>query len=169
MHVFSLSEGLGFNTNLLETNVLNLAVVLAVVVIYGGDVFSSILDARRERILKSVQTADEKYAAAQDALRQAQMRLEEARERADTIRSEGGATVNQVTAFVAKQADEELGRLEEVKNSTFALAEQKATKQLQAQLVSLALAKAGTQLATRLANQATQKKFVDMQINALRN
>jgi F-type H+-transporting ATPase subunit b len=168
MHIFSLSEGFGFNTDVLETNVLNLGVVLAVVVVYGGDAFSAVLDARRERIVKSVQTAEEKYAAAQDALQQAQARLTDAKERAASIRSEGGATVSQVTAFVAAQATEELARLEDLKTTTFALAEQKATKQLQTKLVSLALAKAGTKLSTRLADREVQKALVDRQIQTLR-
>lgn len=168
MHVFFLSEGIGFNTNVLETNILNLAVVLAVVVVYGGDALNAVLDARRERIVKSVQAAEEKYAAAQDALQQAQKRLTDAQGRAAAIRSEGGSTVSQVTAFVAAQADEELARLENLKTTTFALAEQKATKQLQAKLISLALTKAGTKLSSRLSNQATQKAFVDLQIQTFR-
>ena len=40
---FPLGEGFGINTNLLETNVINLAVVVGVVVYFGGDVLSSIL------------------------------------------------------------------------------------------------------------------------------
>jgi F-type H+-transporting ATPase subunit b len=166
--MFSLSEGLGFNTNVLETNILNLAVVIAVVVVYGGELISSILDERRARILKRVETADEKYNAAQEALRKAQQRLNEAKERAETIRSEGSATVQQAIAFVAKQADDELARLTDVKNSTFALAEQKATKEIQTNLVTRALAKAGTKLSGRLASQTTQKAFVDLQIKTLR-
>jgi F-type H+-transporting ATPase subunit b len=168
MHIFFLSEGFGFNTDVLETNILNLAVVLAIVVVYVGDAFSAMLDARRDRIVKSVQTAEYKYAAAQDALKQAQQRLTDAQCRAATIRSEGSATVSQVTALVASQANEELARLEDLKTTTFALAEQKATKQLQAKLVQLALTKAGSKLSTRLASQATQKAFVDLQIQTLR-
>jgi F0F1-type ATP synthase membrane subunit b/b' len=76
--------------------------------------------------------------------------------------------VSQVTAFVAAQATEELARLEDLKTTTFALAEQKATKQLQTKLVSLALAKAGTKLSTRLADREVQKALVDRQIQTLR-
>ena len=41
----------GFNTNLLETNVLNLSVVVAVVVIYIGDALKSLLANRKQTIL----------------------------------------------------------------------------------------------------------------------
>lgn len=173
MHMFSLSEGLGFSSissleDVFETNILNLAVVIAMVVVYGGDLISAILEQRLERIVKSVKTADEKYEAAQAALFKAETELAEAQKRADTIRSEGSVTVQKALDFVAKQADEELARLTDVKNSTFALAEQKATKEIQTNLVARALAKAGTKLSTRLASQTTQKAFVDLQIKTFR-
>ena len=134
MHVFFLSEGFGINTNILETNILNLSVVIVVLVVFGGDVISSILTRRRERIVQSVQSAEEKYKEAQAALQKANMRLDEAKQKALTIRSQGDSTVQQVIDVVTRVASEELVRLEEVKNSTFALAEQKVTKQLQQEL-----------------------------------
>lgn len=164
MHILSLSEGLGFNTDVFETNVLNLAVVLYVVVNNLGEVFSGVLDTRRERIVQSLAKADEKYNAAQEALQKAQQRLEDAKQRAASIRTDGTTTVQQVVALVGRKANDELARLEEVKNATFSLAEQKATRQVQTQLVTLALAKAETKITSRLSNQTTRKAFVDLQI-----
>jgi len=164
MHILSLSEGLGFNTDVFETNVLNLAVVLYVVVNNLGEVFSEVLEKRRERIVSSLARAEEKYNAAQEALQKAQRRLEDAHQRAATIRSDGSTTVQKVVAFVAGKATDELVRLQEVKNATFTLAEQKATKQVQTKLVTLALAKAEMKIATRLSNQSTRKAFADLQI-----
>ena len=46
-----LGEGFGINTNLLETNILNLSVVIGVLVYFGGDVLSSLLTNRKELIL----------------------------------------------------------------------------------------------------------------------
>jgi F-type H+-transporting ATPase subunit b len=164
MHILSLSEGLGFNTDVFETNVLNLAVVLYVVVNNLGETFSGVLDTRRERIVQSLARADEKYNAAQEALQKAQQRLEDAKQRAASIRTDGTTTVQQVVALVGQKASDELARLEEMKNATFSLAEQKATRQVQTQLVTLALAKAETKIASRLSNQSTRKAFVDLQI-----
>jgi F-type H+-transporting ATPase subunit b len=159
MHVFFLSEGFGINTNILETNILNLSVVIVVLVVFGGDVISSILTRRRERIVQSVQSAEEKYKEAQAALQKANMRLDEAKQKALTIRSQGDSTVQQVIDVVTRVASEELVRLEEVKNSTFALAEQKVTKQLQQELVSLTVTKAFTKMSTFLKRTGAQKKI----------
>ena len=43
----------GFNTNLLETNVLNLAVVLAIVITYVGDALRGLLANRKQTILNN--------------------------------------------------------------------------------------------------------------------
>ena len=45
----SLAEGFGFNTNILETNVLNLAVVVPIVFKLGRETLTSMLDTRREK------------------------------------------------------------------------------------------------------------------------
>jgi F-type H+-transporting ATPase subunit b len=58
---FPLGNGFGINTNLLETNVLNLAVVIGVLVVFGGDVLTSILKNRQELIVKSLNDAEERF------------------------------------------------------------------------------------------------------------
>ena len=56
-----LGEGFGINTNLLETNVLNLAVVVGALVYFGGDILQSILTNRKELIVKSLTDAEERF------------------------------------------------------------------------------------------------------------
>ena len=42
------------NTNIFETNLINLSIVVGVVVVLGGDVLTSALDERRRAILESL-------------------------------------------------------------------------------------------------------------------
>ena len=164
--LWHISEGFGFNTNILETNVLNLAVVLVVLIVLGSDVVSSILDSRRERIVQSVQAAEQRFQEAQAKLAEAKAALDEAQQKAQTIRSTGEQTVQQATVVLTQQADEEMKRLEEGKTATLSLAEQKATKQVQQRLATLALEKASLKLQTQLQDAAKQKQLVDVQIGA---
>jgi F-type H+-transporting ATPase subunit b len=53
-------HGFGFNTNLLETNVLNLRVVVRIVVKVVGESLRELLDQRRQTILSTLQEADKK-------------------------------------------------------------------------------------------------------------
>ncbi len=70
-----LGEGFGFNGNILETNIINLSVVIAIVVSFGGDALRSLLENRRQSILKTLQQADERAKEAQEKLLKAQNQL----------------------------------------------------------------------------------------------
>ena len=78
-----LGEGFGINTNLLETNVLNLAVVIGVLFVFGGDVLTSILKNRQELIVKSLNDAEERFQEATAKLETAKAQLEVAKAKAE--------------------------------------------------------------------------------------
>jgi F-type H+-transporting ATPase subunit b len=64
-----LRQGFGLNTNLFETNILNLAVVVGVVIKVVGDSLQSLLSQRRKTILSTLQEADLKAKKAKKATR----------------------------------------------------------------------------------------------------
>jgi F-type H+-transporting ATPase subunit b len=70
------AEGIGFNGNILETNIINLAVVVGIVVSFGGDALRSLLESRRQAILSTLQQAEQKAKDAQDRLAEAKAQLE---------------------------------------------------------------------------------------------
>jgi len=55
----------GFNGNILETNIINLAVVIGIVVSFGGDALRSLLENRRQTILNNLQEAEQRAQEAQ--------------------------------------------------------------------------------------------------------
>lgn len=73
--LFILADHFSFNTNIIETNVLNLAVVLAVVVIYVGDALKGLLANRKETIVTNFQEADRRALQAKERVNQAQYNL----------------------------------------------------------------------------------------------
>nr|YP_009106659.1 CF0 subunit I of ATP synthase [Pseudochloris wilhelmii]AIT95476.1 CF0 subunit I of ATP synthase [Pseudochloris wilhelmii] len=82
------AEHFGFNTNILETNVLNLAVVLAIVITVIGDYFRTLLATRKDTILKNFREAEERAAETQQRLQQARLELEQAKKKAQNIRED---------------------------------------------------------------------------------
>ena len=89
-----LAEGFGFNTNILETNVLNLAVVVPAVFVLGKDTLKSILETRREKILASLRSADDRFKAAQLELDAAKSELALAKDKVAEIQAEGRQTIS---------------------------------------------------------------------------
>ena len=108
MHLLFLSHtGFGINTNILETNVLNLAVVIAFVYVYVGDVFSEVLAKRRDRVLKTINNAEEKYQEALFALEQAKLKFIQAKYKATSIRSNSRIVLQRLNLSLFKQAHDE--------------------------------------------------------------
>ena len=145
-----LGHGFGFNTNILETNIINLAVVIAVVISFVGDALRSLLENRKQTVLNNLREADQRANEAQEKLNQAQAQLELAKKKATEIREQGIATAEQEKMQTIRQAEKDVARLEELKDETIKLQQQKALSQISQQVVSLALTKVREKLAKSL-------------------
>lgn len=166
MMQFPLGEGFGINTNLLETNVLNLAVVIGVLVYFGGDVLSSLLTNRKELILKSLNDAEERYKEATEKLAKAKEQLETAKVKAEEIRAQGLVTANQGTANLLERADEDIKRLEEAKQVSLRFEEEKAVQEVCEKVRQLAIEQAIQKVKTRL-DANLQRRVIDLNIALL--
>jgi len=140
----------GFNTNILETNVLNLAVVLAVVVTYVGDALRGLLANRRQTILNNFQEADQRASEAQARLEQAQLQLEQAKAKAQKIREQALVTIEQEKNQFVRQTQEDIKRLGTLQQETLKFEQQKAQNELAQKLVKLALHQVREKLNQRL-------------------
>nr|UXD06233.1 ATP synthase CF0 subunit I [Eutreptia sp. CCAC 1914B] len=119
-------EGFGINTNILETNVLNLAVVVAILVYFGKDILRDSLKTRKENILKNIQDSVEKKMQAVDNLNSATLQFENAKLKANEIRSQGIIVAKQNSEKLLQNMQESIKRLEDTKNFTIRFEEEKA-------------------------------------------
>jgi F-type H+-transporting ATPase subunit b len=143
-------EGFGLNGNILETNLINLSVVIGIVVSFGGDALRSLLENRKQTILKNLQEADQRAKEAKEKLEQAQKQLELAKTKAAEIREQGVVTAEQEKRQCIRQTQKDTLRLEEVKQETLRFQQQKVVNQVSQQVVSLALNQVRTKLTKRL-------------------
>jgi len=106
-----MSSDFGFNLDVLETNVLNLAVVVRVVVIVVGDALRRLLDQRRQTILTTLQEVEEKSKSAQQQLVDARRAVETARTYAQEIRTRAIQDAEQESNKIRQQLKLELQRI----------------------------------------------------------
>jgi F-type H+-transporting ATPase subunit b len=139
-------HGFGLNTDLFETNVLNLAVVLGIVVGVVGDAVRDLLDQRREMIVSALQEADQKAADAQQRLEIAQKSVETASLRAQEIRTQALSSVEQETSIIRRQLEKDLLRLKERGRQAIQLEYQRAVQAVTQRISSLALTAAESKL-----------------------
>lgn len=159
----SLAEGFGFNTNLLETNILNLAVVLPLVFSLGKDTLTSILDTRREKILSSLRSADDRFKQAQLELDAAKSELALAADKVKEIQNEGQKTMEALRLEETKRYEELHQRFDDLKTETIRLEEEKVVNAFRQQLINVAFEKAIEGIRSRM-NEKLHRKYIDAKI-----
>lgn len=130
------AHGFGINTNIFETNVINLAAVVSVVVSFVGNNLKALLEERKQTILSNLQEASQRAAEAEERLAQAKAQLELAKKKAKEIRDEGIVRATQEINNCVNQHEERLSKLEEFKQETIQFYQQKAFKQAYVYVIS---------------------------------
>lgn len=166
--IIRLRQGFRLNTNLFETNILNLAVVLGVVIKVVGGSLQSLLDQRRQTILLTFQEAELKAEEAAQRLEEAQRALEAARVRGKEIRLQAVQTVEREKIIIQEQLERDLRRLQERGNQAIQLERQRITQAISRQISNLAVTSAENTLLKVLKVQtppsAKQKELNEMYI-----
>lgn len=128
--------GFGFNGNIFETNIINLAAVVGIVVTFVGGNLTTLLEDRKKTILNNLQEANQRAIEAQEKLSQARAQLESAISKSREIREEGTLRATQEINNCVTQHEIRLARLQEFKQETLQQAEQKAFKQAYMYLIA---------------------------------
>jgi F-type H+-transporting ATPase subunit b len=145
-----LGKGFGFNTNILDTNIINLTVVIFIVVSFVGDALKALLENRKKTIVNNLREADQRAVEAEQKLNRARKQLELAKTKAIEIRQQSFQTIEQEKLQLFQQTKKEITRFEELKTEIISLQQQKIVANLSQQVLSLALFKVRRKLKNSL-------------------
>ena len=106
--VLAASEGIGLNLDILETGLLNILALVAILVYTGKDFLGSILQERKDTIVKSVQDAEDRLEEANRRLSEAQKQLSQAHVVISEIRNETRSAKTNLLKSDANIAKKEL-------------------------------------------------------------
>nr|YP_009389131.1 ATPase subunit I [Euglena archaeoplastidiata]AKR17904.1 ATPase subunit I [Euglena archaeoplastidiata] len=160
------AKGFGINTDILETNVLNLAVVIGVLIYYGRSVLGDLITSRKETILKNLQDADNKLREAEENFAFAKKAYEMAKVKAEQIKEQGLILSSQTSKTLLEAAEEDIKRLKSSNLSAIRFEEEKSVNEVCQKLTFSALSKAVDNLNKRL-NVTLQKKIISQNIEKL--
>jgi len=153
-------EGFGINTNILETNVLNLAVVIGVLFVLGKDILTSNLEQRKNLIVQSLDAVELRYVNAQNELAKAKASLEEAIQKKEEIRQKKSVNLATIKNLNSFRLEPELKRLRATKTSTIRVAKKKTVRDLKTRISRNAIEKARITLRKERPT-IVQKKFIE--------
>jgi len=165
-HLIASHGGFGLNFNPFETNIINLAIVIAGLVYFLKGFLGGILERRRSAILSDLQDAEERLATATTSLADAQKGLAEAQMRAESIRSEGQSRAEAIRMESEKRTVEEMARMKQDSASDLDAEAARVSDQLRREAARLAIEKALTALSGKLDSEA-QAKLIDQSIQSL--
>nr|QLD96672.1 AtpF [Doniophyton anomalum] len=143
----------GFNTDILATNLINLSVVLGVLIFFGKGVcasclfqrkdnllsLSDLLDNRKQRILNTIRNSEELREGAIEQLEKARARLRKVEIEADQFRVNGYSEIEREKCTLIDSTYKTLEQLENYKNETINLEQQKASNQVRQRVFQQAL------------------------------
>jgi F-type H+-transporting ATPase subunit b len=161
--ILLMRQGFGFNTNLFETNILNLTVVVGIVVTIVGDAVRSSLDQRRQTILARLQEADQKAREAETRLNEAQKAVETSRLRAKEICIQAVQIAEQESSIMKNQIKEDMKRLQERGRQAIQLERQKAIQSIAQKVATSALTRAENTLLSSFSPMKTNNRSVSKQ------
>ena len=132
-------EGIGLNTDILETGLINILALLAILVYTGKDFLGSILEERKTTIVKGVQDAEDRLNEAQKRLTEAEKQLTQANLVISEIKNETVATKKLLLESDAFQAKKDLKVRFERALATFRSKERQIFLEIKQQIISLVL------------------------------
>jgi F-type H+-transporting ATPase subunit b len=132
-------EGISLNTDILETGLINILALLAILIYAGRDFLGSLLEERRTTIVKGVQDAEDRLNEAQKRLAEAQKQLNQATIVISEIRNEAVTTKKVLLESDAFQAKKDLTIRFERALAAFRSKERQIFIEIKQQIISLVL------------------------------
>jgi F-type H+-transporting ATPase subunit b len=150
-------NGLGLNFDILETNLINLSILIGFLLVYGRKFISNILTERRLAIEEEINEAETQAKKAAAELAEAQQKLAQAQAEAVKIRADAETRAQAIKAEILAQAGTEIERMKATAVQELDTEQAKVITELKQRIVLKALEKAETRLKDRLDVSAGEK------------
>ena len=157
------SEGFGLNLDLIETNIINLAVVIFGLYKFLPGFLGKILEKRRTTILTDLKDAEARLSQAKNSLSKAKDELASAKQKAEKIRNDCKARAEAIRLDSEKRTVEEMARIKQGAASDLTAEAARVTSQLRKEAAELAIEKALAILPKKL-DSSTQDNFLKQSI-----
>jgi F-type H+-transporting ATPase subunit b len=158
--------GFSLNTNILDTNLINLAIIITVLVVFGRKVLGNTLKSRRENIESAIKSAEQKVAETAAQLKEAQQKLEQAQAEAQRIKQTAESNAQTAKDAILAQSAVDIGRMQEAGAADLNSELERAIAQLRQKVALQALQKVEAKLKGGISDDA-QQVLIDRSIAQL--
>nr|ULD16111.1 ATP synthase CF0 subunit I [Cylindrotheca closterium] len=160
-------EGISLNTDILETGLINILALVAILIYTGRDFLGSLLEERKTVIVKGVQDAEDRLNEAKKRLDEAEKQLNQANLVISEIKNETIATKKIILNADALQAKKDLTIRFERALATFKSKERQIFLEIKQQIVSLVLQRTVSRVQETFTSKDRAATLINETINKL--
>jgi len=157
----------GINFDILETNLINLVIIIGVLIYFGRGFLGKILAKRRDEIQTAIQEAELRKEEAAKSLAEQQQKLAQAQAEAKRILAAAEESAKAAREAILAQTAQDIERLKESAARDTASDQERAIAELRQRVVALALQQAEGQISSTIESEDDQRKLVDRSIALL--
>ncbi len=158
--------GFGLNFDILESNLINLLIVISVVVYFGRNFLGKILGDRRSAIETAIQEAEQRKQTAAAALAEQQQKLAQAQAEAAKIRSDAEVAAQAAREAILAKAEQDVQRMREAAAQELNSEQERIITELRQRVASLAIQRVEAELPNRM-NDDLQHRLIERSISLL--
>lgn len=162
-----ISEGsFGINTDIFETNIINLAIFVGGLFVVGSKSLSEILSNRQQKVVSSIQEAEDRLQQAEIRLADAQKQLDLIGTIVDSITTEAKTAGTTLQTSILMQGKEDIERLTVNAKLTISNTEVQVKRQILQQITTLTIQRVSAQF-KEILNFEMQARIIDRGIAEL--
>ncbi|NET34535.1 MAG: F0F1 ATP synthase subunit B [Cyanothece sp. SIO1E1] len=158
--------GFGLNFDILETNLINLTIVIGLLFYFGRNLLGKTMTERRSGIEAAIQESEKRQKDAAAALADQQQKLAQAQTEAIRIREAADRNAKAAKEKILAQAEQDIQRLREAAAQDLSSQQERVITEVRQRIVAMAMEKAESQLREQVSD-ATQQQLVDQSIALL--
>ncbi|NEQ22305.1 MAG: F0F1 ATP synthase subunit B [Microcoleus sp. SIO2G3] len=158
--------GLGLNFDLLETNLINLVIIIGVLFFFGRKFLGKTLSERRSNIEQAIQDAEKRQKDAAASLADAQQKLAQAQAEAERIRANGEENAQAARAAILEKAAKDVEAVRKTATQDLNADRERAIAELRERVAVMAMQRVESQLQDHLDDSA-QQQLIDRSIALL--
>jgi F-type H+-transporting ATPase subunit b len=159
-------EGFGLNFDILETNVINLAIIIAILFFFGRKFLGSKLSERRSQIEEDIADAEKRAQKAKADLKEAEQKLADTQKEIENIRQSAQESAKKAKERILAENEKEVERIKAAAVQDVDAERERAVAEIKQHIARLALEKVESQLKNRL-DQSAQEKIIDRSLAQL--
>lgn len=160
-------SGFGLNFSLLDTNLINLVIIIGVLVYFGRGLVGKTLAERRSQIETAIKEAEDRKKSASASLAEEQQKLAQAKVEAERIRQDAVVSAERARAAILEETEAELARMRDAASQDITSQQERIARELREVIASQAVALSEDRLKSGL-NPDAQWQLVEQSIASLR-